>query len=73
MKIFRFGPFDLDIELPEDGINIDLFLQYLEDFLVDQALTRTGNNCNAASKLLRLNRTTLVMKRRKRGMVKPRE
>ena len=50
-----------------DLMNVSAF----ENHLVDQALARTGNNKNRASELLQMNRTTLVEKLRKRGMITP--
>jgi DNA-binding NtrC family response regulator len=55
-----------DFELPPDGIDLREAVQAFEMSLIDQALARTGGNKNQASMLLRMNRTTLVEKLRKR-------
>ena len=49
--------------------NVLAIVEAFENHLVDQALSRTGNNKNRASELLQMNRTTLVEKLRKRGMI----
>ncbi len=58
--------------LPPEGCDLAETLLRVEDCLIDQALERTGQNKNQAAKLLSLNRTTLVEKLRKRGMIVPR-
>ncbi|MEN9723061.1 MAG: hypothetical protein RJB38_1047 [Pseudomonadota bacterium] len=55
--------------LPENGLDLKAIVDAFENHLVDQALARTGNNKNRASELLQMNRTTLVEKLRKRGMI----
>jgi len=55
--------------LPEAGLDLKAVVDAFENHLVDQALARTGNNKNRASELLKMNRTTLVEKLRKRGMI----
>jgi transcriptional regulator with GAF, ATPase, and Fis domain len=57
--------------LPENGIDLKNVVEAFENDLVDQALARTGGNKNRASQLLMMNRTTLVEKLRKRGMITP--
>ncbi len=56
------------IDLPQDGIDLKNFLSDIEDSLIEQALERTGGNKNQASKLLQLNRTTLIEKLKKKGV-----
>ncbi len=58
--------------IPNDGIDLNNIIRELEDNLISQALSRTNGNKNQAAKLLRLNRTTLVEKLRKRGAIKSR-
>ena len=53
--------------LPKGGVDIKNMLSQIEDSLIIQALTRTKGNKNQASKLLRLNRTTLIEKMKKKG------
>ncbi|MGK5084300.1 sigma-54 dependent transcriptional regulator [Bdellovibrionota bacterium FG-1] len=57
--------------LPQSGLDLKAIVDAFENHLVDQALTRTGGNKNRASELLSMNRTTLVEKLRKRGMITP--
>jgi DNA-binding NtrC family response regulator len=57
--------------LPSSGVNLKAIVEAFENHLVDQALARTNNNKNRASELLNMNRTTLVEKLRKRGMIVP--
>ncbi|MFH1223744.1 MAG: sigma-54 dependent transcriptional regulator [Pseudomonadota bacterium] len=55
--------------MPEDGVDLNVVIRGLEDDLIMQALTKTNWNKNQAAKLLKLNRTTLVEKLRKRGAI----
>jgi len=57
--------------LPNTGLDLKSIVAAFENHLVDQALARTNNNKNRASELLKMNRTTLVEKLRKRGMIIP--
>ncbi|RYZ67744.1 MAG: sigma-54-dependent Fis family transcriptional regulator, partial [Proteobacteria bacterium] len=57
--------------LPNNGVDLKTIVAAFENHLIDQALARTGNNKNRASELLQMNRTTLVEKLRKRGMITP--
>lgn len=57
--------------LPIEGLDLKNVVSAFENHLVDQALARTHGNKNKASELLRMNRTTLVEKLRKRGMITP--
>ncbi len=61
------------LDLPEDGVDLRELLMNLEDHLIRQALERTDWNKNRAAALLRMNRTTLVEKLKKRDMLNPRE
>ena len=72
-KIFRHNPLATDhykgiFELPEDGIDLKRVLSDIEDSLIIQALGFTGGNKNQASKLLNLNRTTLIEKLKKKSL-----
>ena len=72
-KIFKHNPLTSDhykhiFELPEDGVNLKRVLSDIEDSLILQALTLTGGNKNQASKLLQLNRTTLIEKMKKKSI-----
>src|SRR5690606_2439452 len=57
--------------LPVSGVDLKAIVSAFENHLIDQALARTHGNKNRASELLRMNRTTLVEKLRKRGMITP--
>lgn len=57
--------------LPQTGLDLKEIVAAFENHLVDQALARTQGNKNRASELLKMNRTTLVEKLRKRGMIIP--
>ncbi len=57
--------------LPNHGLDLKTIVDAFENHLIDQALARTNNNKNRASELLQMNRTTLVEKLRKRGMITP--
>ncbi len=57
--------------LPKSGVDLKIIVAAFENHLIDQALARTNNNKNRASDLLQMNRTTLVEKLRKRGMITP--
>ncbi len=57
------------IALPDDGLNLKQFLSELEESLIKQALEKTGGNKNQASKLLQMNRTTLIEKMKKKNIV----
>ncbi|MBL6989322.1 MAG: sigma-54-dependent Fis family transcriptional regulator [Bacteriovoracaceae bacterium] len=71
-KFFRNRmPFDCYkqlVELPDNGIDLKNILSEIEDSLILQALDKTKGNKNRASKLLYLNRTTLIEKMKKKGL-----
>jgi transcriptional regulator with PAS, ATPase and Fis domain len=57
------------INLPEEGVDLKQLLSDIEDSLINQALDVTGGNKNQASKLLFMNRTTLIEKMKKKGFL----
>lgn len=57
------------IDLPEVGMDLKKILSEIEDSLILQALEKTGGNKNQASKLLQMNRTTLIEKMKKKGLL----
>ena len=57
------------ISLPEEGLDLKSTLSDIEDSLIVQALELTGGNKNQASKLLKMNRTTLIEKMKKKGLM----
>ena len=72
-KIFRHNPLSTDhykevFELPKEGVNLKKILSDIEDSLIIQALNLTDGNKNQASKLLSLNRTTLIEKLKKKAI-----
>ena len=72
-KIFRMNPSSVDqhqsiFSLPNDGINLKKTLTELEVSLIKQAMSRTNGNKNQASKLLGINRTTLIEKIKKKSI-----
>jgi len=58
-------------ELPEEGLDFNQAVDAFERRLIIQALERTGWVKNRAANLLRLNRTTLVEKIKKKGITPP--
>jgi two-component system response regulator PilR (NtrC family) len=73
-KFLKTAPQNLDsyksiIALPNDGVDLKQLLSDIEDSLINQALEVTGGNKNQASKLLSMNRTTLIEKMKKKGFV----
>jgi DNA-binding NtrC family response regulator len=72
-KIFRSNPlathqYKTLFELPESGVDLKQILSDIEDSLIMQAMNKTGGNKNQASKLLTLNRTTLIEKMKKKNL-----
>jgi len=57
---------DLELLLPPSGINLKTFIQKMEDDLIDQAVERSNGVIKRAADLLKMNRTTLVERLRKR-------
>lgn len=58
----------LQVEIPENGIDFNNAIASYENQLILNALNKTGWNRNQAAILLRLNRTTLVEKIKKKGL-----
>lgn len=59
---------NLPIDIPEKGIDFNTAIAAYENQLILNALNKTGWNRNQAAILLRLNRTTLVEKIKKKGL-----
>ncbi len=55
--------------LPDDGIDLRDAVEQFENGLILQALERTGWNKNRAAAVLRMNRTTLVEKLKKKNLL----
>lgn len=56
------------LEIPEGGLDFNSAVDAFENALITKALEKTGWNRNQAAALLRLNRTTLVEKIKKKGL-----
>jgi DNA-binding NtrC family response regulator len=61
------------VTLPDEGLDLVVFVATVERELIERSLERTGGNKGAAARLLNLKRTTLVekMKRFDRSAIKP--
>jgi DNA-binding NtrC family response regulator len=70
-KSSNIDPYSELITLPENGIDLKATLSDIENSLILQALTVTEGNKNRASKLLSMNRTTLIEKMKKKGLMSP--
>jgi DNA-binding NtrC family response regulator len=57
------------IDLPENGLDFNSTVDQFENALILKALEKTGWNKNQAALLLKLNRTTLVEKMKKKGLM----
>jgi DNA-binding NtrC family response regulator len=64
-------PSQLACDLPADGLDFNAEVEEFERRLILQALERTGWVKNQAASLLKLNRTTLVEKIKKKGIAAP--
>ncbi|MCC6278267.1 MAG: sigma-54-dependent Fis family transcriptional regulator, partial [Oligoflexia bacterium] len=60
-----------NLVLPNQGLDFNTAVDHFENQLITQALERTGWNRNRAATLLNLNRTTLVEKIKKKGLLPP--
>lgn len=60
--------FETTEEIPSDGVDFNAMVDQFETRLITMALSRTNGNKKAAAQLLRLNRTTLVEKIKKKGL-----
>lgn len=56
------------MEIPDDGIDFNALVDQFETQLIVQALEKAGGVKNKAAALLRIKRTTLVEKMKKKGM-----
>ncbi len=56
------------IDIPDNGLDFNTAVDQFENALILKALEKTGWNKNQAALLLRLNRTTLVEKMKKKGL-----
>ena len=58
------------MSIPDNGISLKNVVEDFENALIMKALDKTGWNKNKAATLLRLNRTTLVEKIKKKNLDK---
>lgn len=59
------------IDIPDNGVDFNTAVDAYENALIMRALEKTGWNRNQAALLLKLNRTTLVEKIKKKGLRPP--
>lgn len=59
------------VHIPEDGLDFNSAVDQFENQLILRALEKTGWNRNQAAMMLKLNRTTLVEKIKKKGLRPP--
>ena len=57
-----------NVDIPDSGLDFNSAVDQFENKLILKALEKTGWNKNQAAILLRLNRTTLVEKMKKKGL-----
>ncbi len=62
-----------NLDIPDHGMDFNSAVDAYENALILRALEKTGWNRNQAASLLRLNRTTLVEKIKKKGLTPPGE
>ena len=62
----------LTTTIPESGLDLKTIVNHFENELILKALKKTNWNRNQAAKLLKLNRTTLLEKIKKKGLSKNR-
>ncbi len=68
LKYREFEPEPMGLILPEGPMDFNSAVDQFENQLILRALEKTGWNRNQAAALLRLNRTTLVEKIKKKGL-----
>jgi DNA-binding NtrC family response regulator len=61
----------LKVKLGDGGVNLNNLVRELEGRLINDALTQTGGNKQAAARLLGLKRTTFSAKLRRCGVIAP--
>lgn len=64
----RIDRFVANINLPEEGLNFNEAVDEFENELILQALHKTAGNKNQAASLLKLNRTTLIEKLKRKNL-----
>ncbi|MBI5683238.1 MAG: sigma-54-dependent Fis family transcriptional regulator [Deltaproteobacteria bacterium] len=59
------------IDIPDEGVNLTTMVAELENELIEKALVKTRGVKSKAAELLGINRTTLIEKMKKKGMLRP--
>jgi DNA-binding NtrC family response regulator len=59
----------LPVMMPPQGVDLDAYLEIIENGFIQQALQRSRGNKTLAAQLLNLNRTTLIERLRKKGLL----
>jgi transcriptional regulator with PAS, ATPase and Fis domain len=59
----------LAVTMPPEGVDLDAYLEMIENGFIQQALQRSRGNKTLAAELLNLNRTTLIERLRKKGLL----
>jgi transcriptional regulator with PAS, ATPase and Fis domain len=62
-------PTTANVSLPAAGVDLDGFLENIENGFIQQALQRSRGNKTLAAALLKLNRTTFIERLRKKGLL----
>ena len=62
-------PTTTNVSLPPGGVDLDGFLENIENGFIQQALQRSRGNKTLAAGLLHLNRTTFIERLRKKGLL----
>ena len=62
-------PSTANVSLPAGGVDLDGFLENIENGFIQQALQRSRGNKTLAAGLLNLNRTTFIERLRKKGLL----
>jgi transcriptional regulator with PAS, ATPase and Fis domain len=62
-------PNTANVSLPATGVDLDGFLEKIENGFIQQALQRSRGNKTLAAALLKLNRTTFIERLRKKGLL----
>ncbi|MBI2608350.1 MAG: sigma-54-dependent Fis family transcriptional regulator [Deltaproteobacteria bacterium] len=65
------GKKHFDVSIPEDGLDFNNMIDEFEENILRQALHQTKWNQNKAAKLLKLKRTTLIEKLKRKKISKP--
>ena len=67
MQRNRTSSATIDVVLPEEGMDLQRYVQDIEREVIRRALERTGGNKHQAARLLNVKRTTLVEKAKRLG------